>query len=150
VVDQRIDDVHVALHETHKVAQNGPMERIYRLLCAALVGAQLFFIVAAQVAFGVARPQAGELVGAMLARLDAATLTLTAVLVILAGRRPAALLPLGAGLCAAASVLWFTPQIHALRLAGETTGARFGMLHGLSTGMLLIELILLAIAGWIG
>jgi len=126
------------------------MERIYRLLCGALVGADLFFIVAAQVAFAVARPQAGELVGGMLARLDAATLVVAAVLVILAGRRPAALLPLAAGLCAAASVLYFTPQIHAMRLEGQTTGARFGMLHGLSTGMLLIEMILLAIAGWIG
>ena len=126
------------------------MERIYRLLCAALAGAQIFFIVAAQVAFAVARPQAGEIVGALLARLDAATLVASAILVLLAGRRPAALLPLAAGLCAAASVLWFTPQIHAMRLAGETTGPRFGMMHGLSTGMLLIELILLAIAAWIG
>jgi hypothetical protein len=126
------------------------MERIYRLLCAALIGADLFFIVATQVSFTLARPQAGELVGAMLARLDAATLVVTAVLVVLAGRRPAALLPLAAGLCAAASALYFTPQIHAMRLEGLTSGPRFGMLHGLSTGMLLIEMILLAIAAWIG
>jgi hypothetical protein len=126
------------------------MERIYRLLCAALVGAQIFFVVAAQVAFSVARPQAGEVVGSLLARIDAATLVVSAALVLLAGRRPAALLPLGAGLCAAASVLYFTPQIHAMRLAGQTSGPRFGMFHGLSAGLLLIEMILLAIAGWIG
>ena len=126
------------------------MERIYRLLCAALVGADLFFIVAAQVSFALARPQAGDLVGAMLARLDAATLVVTAALVILAGRRPAALLPLAAGLCAAASVLYFTPQIHAMREAGQIGGPRFGMLHGLRNVLLLVEMIVLAIAGWIG
>src|SRR5205807_9970107 len=119
-------------------------------LSAALVGADLVVIAAGLVTFALARRQAGDLVGAMLARLDAATLVLAALLVILAGRRPAALLPLAAGLCAAASVLYFTPQIHAMREAGQITGGRFGMLHGLSNVLLLVEMILLAIAGWIG
>src|SRR5437764_2535524 len=125
------------------------MERIYRLLCAALVGADLFFIVAAQVSFALARPQAGDLVGAMLARLDAATLVVTAALVILAGRRPAALLPLAAGLCAAASVLYFTPQIHPMRGAGPLSAPRFGVLRAFSHALPLVERVLLPIGGWI-
>ena len=40
--------------------------------------------------------------------------------------------------------------VHAMREAGQIGTPRFGMMHGMSTGMLLIELILLAIAAWIG
>ena len=69
----------------------GKMARfLYRFCCGGLVGAQLFFAaVAAQVVFprDVAalprdhprRQLAADLVGSMLARLDAATLALTAV-----------------------------------------------------------------------
>ena len=132
------------------------MERIYRLLCAALLGAQVFFAAAAaQVAFSglIPRHDAGEVVGAMLARLDAATLVVCAIAAVLAlrlGRRRSAALPLGAGLCATLSVAWLTPAIHAMRLAGTVTSPRFGMLHGVSSSLLLLEMILLAIAAWIG
>ena len=47
-------------------------------------------------------------------------------------------------------MLYFTPQIHAMREAGQIGGPRFGMLHGLSNVLLLVEMIVLAIAGWIG
>jgi hypothetical protein len=140
------------------------MDRIFRVLCALLAGGQLFFAaVAAQVVFPRAvaelprteprRTLAADLVGAMLARLDAATIVITALAVLLAvsgGRRKLSLLPLAAGLCAVASAFWFTPQIHAMRAAGQTAGARFGMLHGISSSLLLLEMILLAIAAFFG
>ena len=141
-----------------------PMERIFRILCALLAGGQLFFVaIAAQVVFPRAvadlprgeprRVLAADLVGSMLARLDTTTLLVSALAVVLAvagGRRRTALLPLAAGLCAALSAFWTTPQIHALRAAGQTSGGRFGMLHGISSSVLLLEMILLAIAAWIG
>jgi hypothetical protein len=141
-----------------------PMERIFRLLCALLAGGQLFFVaIAAQVVFPrvVAdlprgephRVLAADLVGSMLARLDTTTLLVSALAVVLAvagGRRRTALLPLVAGLCAAVSAFWTTPQIHALREAGQASGGRFGMLHGISASVLLLEMILLAIAAFFG
>jgi hypothetical protein len=140
------------------------MERTFRLLCALLAGAQLFFAaVAAQVVFPRAvaelprteprRVLAADLVGAMLARLDAVVMMGAAVALLLGvanGRRRLLLLPLVAGLCAAASAFWFTPQIHALREAGQSGTPRFGMLHGVSSSLLLLEMILLAIAAFFG
>jgi hypothetical protein len=140
------------------------MERIYRLLCAAMAGAQLFFAAgAAQVAFSAdvaalprdhpRRVLAADIVGAMLARLDAATLVVTAAAVLLAlrsGRRKAALLPLAAGVCAAVSVVWITPAIHAMRLGGAAGTEQFAMAHAISSTLLLVEMILLAAAAWIG
>src|SRR4051812_98813 len=140
------------------------MDRIFRILCALLAGGQLFFAaVAAQVVFPkiVAelprgeprRVLAADLVGAMLARLDTAALAVSALAVVLAvagGRRRLALLPLVVGLCAAASAFWITPQIHALREAGQSGTPRFGMLHGVSSSLLLLEMILLAIAAFFG
>jgi hypothetical protein len=135
---------------------------LYLLCCAGLVGAQLFFAaVAAQVAFPAElaalprddprRQLAADLVGAMLARLDAATIALTAVAVVCAlvlGRRRAAIAPLLAGLGALTSALLVTPSIHALRVAGSTSSARFGLLHGVSSGLLVLEMVLLAVAAW--
>jgi hypothetical protein len=135
---------------------------LYLLCCAGLVGAQLFFaVVAAQAAFPAEvaalprddprRQLAADLVGAMLARLDAATVALTAVAVICAlvlGRRRAAIAPLLAGLCALTSALLVTPSIHALRVAGSSSSARFGLLHGVSSGLLVLEMVLLAVAAW--
>jgi hypothetical protein len=85
----------------------------------------------------------------MLARLDAATIALTAVAVIcglVLGRPRSAIAPLVAGLCAVVSVAWITPAIHALRAAGTTASGRFGLLHGVSSGLLVLEMILLAVA----
>jgi len=135
---------------------------LYRLCCGGLVGAQLFFAaVAAQVVFPsevsalprehLRRQLAADLVGLMLSRLDAGTLALSAVAVvcaILAGRWRAAMLPLVAGLCAAASALLITPAIHAMREAGQTGTGRFGLLHAVSSVILILEMILLAIALW--
>ena len=67
----------------------------YRLSCALLAGAQLFFVaVAAQVIFprdvaalprsDARRQLAADLVGSMLARLDAATISLSALAVLCA------------------------------------------------------------------
>jgi hypothetical protein len=133
-------------------------ERIYRLLCAALAGAQIFFVaVAAQTVFsrevsGLPREDprrqlAADAVGAMLGRLDAATIVICAAAVLLSRRR-AALLPLFAGLCALASALWVTPAIHAMRQAGEVASPRFGVLHAVSSVLLLVEIVLLAVAAW--
>jgi hypothetical protein len=133
---------------------------LYQLCCGGLFGAQLFFsAVAAQVVFpgDVAalprehprRQLAADLVGSMLARLDAATIALTAVAVIcglVLGRPRSAIAPLVAGLCAVVSVAWITPAIHALRAAGTTASGRFGLLHGVSSGLLVLEMILLAVA----
>ncbi len=138
------------------------MARLYRTVCAALAGAQLFFAaVAAQVVFSrevAALPRehprrvlAADLVGAMLARLDAATIALSAVAVVLAvllARRRSAILPLLAGLCAVASAVITTPAIHAMRESGQTALPKFGMLHGFSSGLLLLEMILLLVAAW--
>ena len=140
------------------------MDRIFRIACALLAGGQLFFAaIAAQVVFPRAvaelprneprRVLAADLVGGMLARLDAVTLALSALAVVLAvagGRRRLALLPLIAGLCAAASAFWITPHIHALRAAGQSGTPRFGMLHGVSSSLLLLEMILLAVAAFFG
>ena len=140
------------------------MERTFRLLCALLAGGQLFFAaVAAQVVFPRAvaelprneprRVLAADLVGAMLARLDAVVMMGAAVALVLGvamGRRRILLLPLIAGLCAAASAFWITPQIHALREAGQSGTPRFGMLHGVSSSLLLLEMILLAVAAFFG
>jgi hypothetical protein len=135
---------------------------LYRLCCGGLFGAQLFFAaVAAQLVFSAEvaalprehprRQLAADLVGAMLARLDAATIALTAVAVVCAivlGRRRGAIAPLIAGLCALASAAFITPAIHAMRTAGLTTSGRFGLLHAVSSGLLLVEMALLAVAVW--
>ena len=135
---------------------------LYRLCCAGLLGAQLFFaLVAVQAVFpaevaGLPRDHprrqlAADLVGTMVARLDAGTIAFSAVAAICAiaaGRRRAAIAPLLAGLCASASALLVTPAIHSMRAAGEVASSRFGALHGISTGLLLLEMILLAVAAW--
>ncbi len=137
---------------------------VYLLTCGALFGAQLFFAaVAAQVAFprevaalprdDPRRQLAADLVGAMLARLDAATIAgagLAVVCAVLVGRWSAAIPPLLAGLCALASALLITPAIHGMRAAGATASARFGLMHGLSSGLLILEMILLVLAVWQG
>jgi hypothetical protein len=136
------------------------LSQAYRLACALLVGAQIFFAaVAAQAVFprevaalprgDPRRTLAADLVGQMLARLDAATIALSAAAVLCAfslAQRRAALLPLLASLCAAASALLITPRIHAMREAGETALPRFGLLHAASSGLLLLEMALLAVA----
>ena len=139
----------------------GEMARfLYRFCCGGLVGAQLFFAaVAAQMVFprDVAalprdhprRQLAADLVGSMLARLDAATLALTAVAVVCAlvlSRPRSAIAPLLAGVCAAASSLLVTPSIQAMREAGTTASGRFAALHGVSSALLVLEMILLAVA----
>lgn len=135
---------------------------VYRFCTLALAGAQLFFAaVAAQVVFPSAvaslprddsrRVLAADLVGAMLARLDAAAIALCALAVICAVAlhdTRAALLPLVAGLCALASAALVTPAIHALRAAGQAAGPRFGMLHGLSSTLLLAQIALLLLAAF--
>jgi hypothetical protein len=135
---------------------------LYILCCGGLLGAQLFFAaVAAQVVFprDVAllprdhprRQLAADLVGSMLARLDAATLALTAVAVVCAfalSRPRNAIAPLLAGICALVSVLVVTPGIHAMREAGATASGRFAALHGISSGLLVLEMILLLVALW--
>jgi len=139
-----------------------PLSFLHRFSCAGLVGAQLFFsAVAAQQVFppevaalphGAPRRElAAELVGAMLARLDAATMIFCAIAVVAAlllGRRLAAVLPLLAGLCAVASIAYFTPAILAMRLTNTTSTPRFGLMHGLSASLLLVEMVLLTVAAW--
>jgi len=133
--------------------------RIYLLCCSILIGADIFFAaVAAPAVFSraiaglprddVRRQMAADAVGTMLARLDAATLVLCAVAALSAFGRRAALLPLAAGLCALASSAWVTPAIRALRAAGETGSPRFRTLHGISSGLVLVEIVLLAVAAW--
>ena len=109
---------------------------LYRLCCGGLLGAQLFFAaVAAQVVFPrevAALPRdhprrqlAADLVGSMLARLDAGTIVFTAlaaVCAIVLGRRRGAVAPLLAGLCALGSSLLVTPAIHALRATYQASG----------------------------
>lgn len=140
----------------------------YRLISGGLFGAQLFFAaVAAQVAFPrevAALPAgdprkalAGDLVGQMLGALDRITLSGAALAVacaVLVGRQGAlratraALLPLFAGLCAAASMLWITPSIHAMRAAGQTGLPAFGRLHAISASLLVAEMLLWLVAVW--
>jgi hypothetical protein len=136
------------------------LSQVYRLACAGLFGAQLFFAaVAAQVVFprevaalprsDARRQLAADLVGSMLARLDAGTLAVSALAVVCAvalGKWRAALLPLAAGLCALASAAVVTPRIHALRDAGQVALPKFGMLHALSSLLLLTEMLLLCVA----
>jgi ABC-type Fe3+-siderophore transport system permease subunit len=138
------------------------MARLYRISCAVLLGAQLFFAgAAAQSVFSSEiaslprddprRRAAADAVGNMLARLDAAALVLCAVAVVCAlqlQRARAALLPLFAGLCALASAALVTPAIHAMRLAGDTASPGFGTLHGISTSLLVVEMLLLGAAAW--
>jgi hypothetical protein len=98
------------------------------------------------------RRAAADAVGAMLARLDAATLVLCAVSVVCAWQlrqARAALWPLLAGLCALASVALVTPAIHTMRLTGDTASPRFGALHGISTILLVVEMLLLGVAAWL-
>lgn len=142
---------------------------VYRLAAGASFGAQLFFAaVAAQAIFTAEvaalprddprRAAAADLVGLLLAHLDRLTLTLagTGALAAIAlarlgvaNARRAAVPMLLTGLLALASSAWVTPQIHALRLAGETGTPAFGRLHGLSGLLLLLELAALASALWI-
>ena len=136
------------------------LSHAYRLSCALPAGAQLFFAaVAAQVVFprdvaalprsDARRQLAADLVGSMLARLDAATISLSALAVlcaVLLSQRKAAVLPLVAGLCAAASSGLITPRIHAMREAGETALPRFGLLHAVSSCLLLAKMIILVVA----
>jgi hypothetical protein len=127
---------------------------LYRLSTAGLLGAQIFFAaVGAQAAFrsGLERQVSGSLVGAMLARLDSATLAFTALATlaaVLMGEGKRALLPLFAGLLAAASAFIVTPAIHAMREAGQTATPAFSRMHGLSFGLLLAEMMLLLLAVW--
>jgi hypothetical protein len=135
---------------------------LYRLCCGGLLGAQLFFAaVATQAVFPrqvAALPRdhprrqlAADLVGSMLARLDAATIAFTAVAVVCAlvlARRSCGIAPLLAGLCALASAALITPAIQAMRAADLTASGRFGLLHGVSSSLLLLEMILLAVAVW--
>jgi hypothetical protein len=136
------------------------LSHAYRLSCALLAGGQLFFAaVAAQVVFprdvaalprsDARRQLAADLVGSMLVRLDAATISLSALAVlcaVLLSQRKAAVLPLVAGLCAALSAAVITPRIHAMREAGETALPRFGLLHAVSSCLLLAEMIILIVA----
>ena len=135
---------------------------LYRLLAASLLGAQIFFAaVATQRIFprevaelprgDPRRTLAADLVGQLLGPLDAATIlggALCVGITILlwrsgAGSLRSALPPLLAALCAAASALGTTPAIQAMRAAGTTGEPRFGMLHGLSSSLLLVEMALL-------
>jgi hypothetical protein len=149
---------------------NRALAFVYRLCAGVLLGAQVFFAaVAAQAAFPrdvaaltpghPARTAAAQLVGHMLAALDRMTLALAAVTVVCAvllGRRGvqraarAAVPPLIAGTLAGISAAVITPAIHAMRLAGQTSGSQFGMLHAGSTLLLLGEMLLLTAALWMG
>jgi len=142
---------------------------LYLLAAGLGAGAQLFFAaISAQTIFtkavaalppgDPARSSAATLVGLQLAQLDRLTLTLTSVAALCAiflarrglpSARRAALPVLLAGLGAFWSSAWITPQIQALRAAGETATPRFAQLHGLSGGVLLLELLLLALSLWI-
>jgi hypothetical protein len=128
---------------------------LYRLSCAGLLGAQVFFAAgAARVVFhsGLERRVAGDLVGAMLARLDSATLAFTALAAlcaVLLGQPRRAIAPLFAGLFAAASAFLITPAIHALRAGGETASPAFRRLHVASLCALGAEMILLIVAIWL-
>jgi|GEM_PF-1337999 len=141
------------------------LDRTFRFSCGAMAGAQLFFAaIAAQVVFntGVAalphgdprKNLAAELVGQMLARLDATTMVIAAICVALAVLLSArnwmssslrrALGPVLAGLCACASMFGTTPAIQALRAADRTGEKLFGQLHALSGLLLLLQLLLFA------
>ena len=128
---------------------------LYRLCTAGTLGAQIFFAaVAAQVAFRsglVERQVSGNLVGAMLSKMDAATMAFSAIAVVsavLLGQPRRALLPLVAGLLAVISAFVITPAVHAMRESGQIGTPAFGRLHGISSTMMLVEMILLALAVW--
>jgi hypothetical protein len=141
---------------------------VYRLAVGALLGAQLFFAgVGAPAAFtkavaalpqgDPARSAAADLVGRQLGALDRIALSFTALAVLSAvllaragvqRARRSALPPLLAGLCAAASCTLITPAIQALRAQGQTATPLFGRLHALSSTLLLLEMLLLALALW--
>jgi len=142
---------------------------LYRLSAGLLLGADVFFAaVAAPAAFPreVAalpaghplRTAAADLVGTQLAALDRMTLLFCAVAALSAialarsgmpSARLAALPVLLAGLCALISSSFVTPRIHALRAAGQTHLAEFGRLHGISTGLVAVEMLLLVAALWV-
>jgi len=42
-----------------------------------------------------------------------------------------------------------TPAIHTMRLAGQTSGSAFGLLHAGSTLLLLAEMLVLVAALWV-
>src|ERR1041384_2061566 len=128
---------------------------LYRLTTGGLLGALIFFAaVASQVAFRsglVERQVSGSLVGAMLSKLDAATMAFTALAVltaILLGQPRRAILPLVAGLLAVVSAFLITPAVHAMREAGQVGTPAFGRLHGISALVMIAEMILLALALW--
>ena len=134
-----------------------------RLAAALLLGAHVFFAaIAAQAVFtrqiaalpraDPARVAAADLVGRMLASLDRWTLALAALCVLgaivlarggVARARRAAVPAILVGLCAAVSALVVTPKILALREAGETATRAFGRLHGVSAGLMVVEIALL-------
>jgi len=139
------------------------LDRAFRFLCGAQAGAQLFFTIAAtQVIFSseiAALPHedprrilAADQVGQLLGRVDAMTIVVTFVTFLLAWlianregvslRR--ALPPMLAGLCAIASIFGTTPAIHALRAANRTGELRFGLMHALSSTLLILEMLLFA------
>ncbi len=142
---------------------------LFRLAAGTLFGAQLFFAaIAAQVIFTRAlaalpsadprRRAAADLIGLLLARLDLLTLALSAVAALCAvvlvrrgfsSARRSALAVLLVGVAALASSAVVTPAIHQLRLAGATASPRFGQLHGLSSLLLVAELLLLVVAIWL-
>jgi hypothetical protein len=128
---------------------------LYRLSCAGLLGAQVFFAAgASRVVFqgGLERRVAGDLVGAMLSRLDSATLAFTALAAlcaILLGQPRRAVAPIGAGLLAAVSSFLITPAIHALRASAHPASPAFGRLHLASLVVLGAEMVLLVAALWL-
>jgi Domain of unknown function (DUF4149) len=142
---------------------------LYRLSAGLLLGAAVYFAaVAAPAAFPreVAalppghpmRTAAADLVGSQLAALDRMTLLFCAISALcaialarmgVASARVAAIPVLLAGLCALASSSFVTPRIHALREAGQTQLPEFGRLHGISTGLVGVEILLYLLALWV-
>jgi Domain of unknown function (DUF4149) len=142
---------------------------LYRLAAGLLLGAQAYFaFVAAPAAFPrevaalpaghPARTAAANLIGVQLASLDRMTLLFCAIGALcaialarmgVAAARIAAVPVLLTGLCALASSEWVTPRIHALRAAGQTQLPEFGRLHGVSTTLLGVEIVLLLVALWV-
>ena len=138
-------------------------DRAFRFLCGAQAGAQLFFTIAAtQVIFSSEiaalphedprRTLAADQVGQLLARVDTMTIIVSFVTFCVAWsianqkrvslRR--ALPPLLAGLCAITSIFGTTPAIHALRATNRTGELRFGLMHALSSTLLILEMLLFA------
>lgn len=125
-------------------------------LLALWIGASLFFAaVVTPALFAVSAPEdAARAVGRMLPRLDILTITLTGLAAALLVRKswPMRLLLVGIILAAALSEFWVTPAVAAMR---EQAGApisslskedplrkRFGMLHGLSSSLLVLRILL--------